>query len=178
LTVLSDFLRQLSVNDPSFSPLRYKELLSSNTSRSNKFNIARPLGAADPLGIIDGLCESLEVLWQARQSLRLDRFNSFKFSGPGLLQGREDFNSRWETILAYCGGWVYRIDDHGKWVKSDQSLPQKLGKCGNTPLILGRENLCAACHKLICTHCGFCSQSCEDAGLREARLPLPKVQVQ
>ena len=149
-----------------------RELLSTKTLRSDGNGLPRPLGIADPLGIIERLCESLEILWQFRLALCLDRFHSFRFSGPGLLQGRESHHSPWETILAYCGGWVFRVDDQGKWVKSDEGLPQKLGKCGNTPLILGRENLCLTCHKLICKCCGFCSQPCEDAGLREAHLPL------
>lgn len=161
LLLLSDFLDRLDDEPPSFSPQRYRELLYADGRG--------PLGLVDPLGIIDRLCSSLEVLWQHRGRLNLSRFRSFRFSGLGLLQGREDVHSQWKTILAYCGGWVYQRDDAGKWLRDLDGEPKKLGKCGHTPLVLGQEHLCHTCHKLICGECGFCSQTCEDQGLREAR---------
>lgn len=175
LAVLSDFLSQLSIEDPAYAPSKYKDMFYVKASRGDDGDLSRPLGIADPLGIIHGLCESIELLWESRRVLRLVRFHNFRFSGPGLLQGRESFDSPWETILAYYGDWIFKDDEQGKWVKSDQGTPQKLGTCGSTPLIVGREHLCSTCHKLICQHCGFCSQPCENDGLRESRLPLTKV---
>lgn len=163
LFLLSDFLDKLGDEPPTFSPKRYRELLYANERGSQNSDVSDPLGLVDPLGIIDSLCTSLEILWQGRRSLNLSRFRSFRFSGLGLLQGREALHSPWETILAYCGGWVYKRNDDG--------MPIKQGKCGYAPLILGQEHLCQTCHKLICGKCGFCSQSCEDQRLREARSP-------
>ena len=163
LTVLSDFLNKLQGAPTSFSPAGYRELIFDIARRGSKTTYGPPLGLADPLELIEGLCGSIEVLWQHRQALELGRFVSFRFSGLGLLQGRVSAQSPWETILAYCGGWVRSEAATDGFSPTGFEKGQKLGRCGNSPLVLGKESLCPVCHKLICGKCGFCSQSCEDS---------------
>lgn len=35
------------------------------------------------------------------------------------------------------------------------------GKCGRSPLVIGRDRMCVDCGKLICSTCGFCSELCQ-----------------
>lgn len=161
LIVLTDFLEYLQQAPDGYSPRIYKSFLYGPRYMPDE-DANSPLGLIDPVGLIDSLCSSLEILWNHRQQLNLARFMSFRFSGLGLLQGREGFSSPWETILAYCGGREYGRDAENNVVVDDQGKPtQVLGKCGEAPLVLGREKLCASCHKLICSSCGFCSLKCE-----------------
>jgi hypothetical protein len=163
LTILSDFLNKLQDAPTSFSPAGYRDVIFDITRRGSKTTYGAPLGLADPLELIDGLCGSIEVLWQHRQAFKLDRFVSFRFSGLGLLQGRISAQSPWETILAYCGGWVRSDTATDGFSPTGFEAGQKLGRCGNSPLVLGKEPLCPVCHKLICGKCGFCSQGCEES---------------
>ncbi|MBK9784826.1 MAG: hypothetical protein IPP59_11970 [Betaproteobacteria bacterium] len=161
LIVLTDFLEYLQLLPEGYSPRVYKSFLYGSRYVPNE-RANSPLGLIDPVGLVDGLCSSLEILWQHRQRLNLARFKNFRFSGLGLLQGREGISSPWETILAYCGGREYGRDIENKVLVDNEGKPtQILGKCGQAPLVLGREKLCPACHKLVCGSCGFYSQKCE-----------------
>ena len=161
LIVLTDFLERLQEEREGYSPRVYKTFLYGSRYVSNE-SANSPLGLIDPVGLVDGLCSSLEILWNHRQRLNLARFKNFRFSGLGLLQGREGISSPWETILAYCGGREYGRDaDNNVLVDGEGTPTQILGKCGQAPLVLGRETLCPSCHKLVCASCGFCSQKCE-----------------
>ena len=167
LTILSDFLNKLQDAPTGFSPVGYRELIFDIAHRGRQSTYGAPLGLADPLALIEGLCGSIEVLWQHRQALKLDRFVSFRFSGLGLLQGRMSAQSPWETILAYCGGWVRTDTAAEGFTSSGFKRGKKLGRCGNSPLVLGKDPLCPVCHKLICGQCGFCSQACVDRMLED-----------
>lgn len=161
LLLLTDFLQKIGDEPPSYSPAHYRELLYGRKNAGIHDHYG-PFGLIDPLGIIDSICSSLETLWNSRHAINLDRFVSFRFSGLGLLQGREGVSYHWQTILAYCGGKEYGRDDEGNVILDGNGTPQRiLGKCGKSPLVLGQEKLCDSCHKLICSSCGFCSPSCE-----------------
>jgi hypothetical protein len=138
LTLLSHFLDRLRFNDSSFHPQKYSELLYSEELESH------PLGIYDPLNIIGELCETLSDLWKNRHQSRISEFKIFKFNGRGLLQGKRDSSEQLTTIIAYCGGFV-----------------EKKGKCGFTPLVLGKQNHCLNCGKLICRKCNYCSENCQ-----------------
>lgn len=144
LLLLTDFLSKLrDVHVESFEPSAYLRLLFEGGSLSESTASHRPLGIEDPLGTIRTLCESLQLLWTSREHLDLQRFRQYRLSGGGILQGREWQGVAWETVLSYCGGRV-----EGK------------GRCGFTPLILGVETQCPVCRKLVCLHCGYCSERC------------------
>jgi hypothetical protein len=135
LSIFRHFLSMLSYRGGDYSPQRYLEVFGY-----------KPLKLYDPLDIIEDFCATLQTLWNNRQASRLDEFKIFKFSGQGLLQGkRTESEHIMTTILAYCGGWV-----------------DGMGKCGFRPLVIGREQNCPVCGRLICPkdNCGFCSDRC------------------
>lgn len=140
LFLLRHFLSMLSYNASDYSPQKYKEILYVNSETN------RPLKLYDPLNTIKDFCDSLQTLWENREKVNLTEFTIFKFSGRGLLQAkRSKSESNWTTILAYCGGWV-----------------DKKGKCGYTPLVIGKHKNCSTCGRLICPkeNCGYCSDRC------------------
>lgn len=141
LSLLRHFLTMLSVENTNYSPQRYKELLYG------KNTFCPPLKIYDPLNIIDKFCDTLNTLWNYRTQYKLQEFKIFKFNGRGLLQGQR-FESEYPptTILAYCGGWTINSK----------------GKCGYTPLVIGKDEICPECHHLICPkdNCGYCSSNC------------------
>ena len=144
LLLLSDFLSKLQESHvETYEPIAYPRLLFEDGGPSESRRRRRPLGIEDPLGTIRTLCESLQQLWNNREHLELSRFKQYRLSGGGILQGREVRGRPWETVLSYCGGRV-----EGK------------GRCGYAPLILGIESQCPVCRKLVCQHCGYCSESC------------------
>lgn len=144
LLLLTDFLSKLQ-EDPieSYEPNAYLDLLFEKHASVDSPSFRRPLGLEDPLHTIRTLCQSLQTLWTAREHLELGRFSQYRLSGGGILQGRVGPSFPWETVLAYCGGYI-----NGK------------GRCGCTPLILGVESPCPVCRKLICRSCGYCSDRC------------------
>jgi hypothetical protein len=144
LLLLTDFLGRIR-RPPviQYEPSSYLTLLFQTNRPTGDIAGRRPLGIEDPLGTISTLCESLQQLWTAREHLTLERFTEYRLSGGGILQGRERQGHPWETVLAYCGGFV-----EGK------------GRCGCAPLVLGRERQCPVCRKLICNECGYCSEGC------------------
>lgn len=144
LLLLTDFLSKLQEDHvDSYEPSAYLWMLFEGGAPSESPSRQRPLGIEDPLDTIRTLCESLQQLWIAREQLELGRLEQYRLSGGGILQGRERRGWPWETVLSYCGGRV-----EGK------------GRCGYTPLILGVEPQCPACRKLVCPHCGHCSENC------------------
>lgn len=147
LTLLKHFLVMLSHKEPNYSPQQYQEVLY--TSSSNY----QPLKLYDPLNTIKDFCDTLQILWDYRQTANLTSFNIFKFTGKGLLQGKKYQNDQvWTTILAYCGGWV-----------------EKKGKCGYRPLVIGKDKNCSTCGRLICPkeNCQYCSDNCQEHGERK-----------
>ena len=125
-----------------YEPELYRQLLYTNLSTDEIGQM--PLGIFDPLGTIDSFIETLSILWSNKEHTNLKEFELFKFNGGGLLEGKRLNKQKYETILAYCGGFI-----EGK------------GKCGNTPLILRKHESCPSCVKLICDKCGHCSANCQ-----------------
>ncbi len=158
---LTDFLEALRGDRPGFSPQGYRPILYARSQ------CIHPLGAIDPLGLIDNLIKTLTTLWDHRAKSDLKRFSSFRFGGLGILQGREPDRSEWTTIVAYCGGTVYETDDRGTVLVTPEGQPQSTkGKCGHTPIVIGMNRSCPSCKKLICDKCGFCSVPCREQSFR------------
>ncbi|WP_040259140.1 S1 domain-containing protein [Pseudomonas massiliensis] len=171
LGVLTDFLEQLKNHTPDFSPDDYFPLLFAK-------DMSYPVGAIDPLGLVRGLIGTLSILWNNREATDLNALSSFRFSGLGLLQGREKNRTSWKTIVAYCGGMAYQMDSDGHVMLDADGAPvQTKGKCGNAPLIIGVAANCMTCGKLVCSLCGFCSLDCQKRGFarraKEARSTRP-----
>ena len=158
---LSDFLEALREDRPGFDPQGYRPILYARTQ------CVHPLGAIDPLGLIDNLIKTLTTLWDHRAKSDLKRFSSFRFGGLGILQGREPDRSEWTTMVAYCGGTVYETDDRGTVLVTPEGRPQSTkGRCGHTPIVIGMNKSCPSCRKLICDKCGFCSEPCREQSFR------------
>ena len=165
LSVLTDFLRRLKENQEDFSPVGYRPMLFTS---SPEHTVSYPLGAIDPLGLVDELINTLKTLWGGRAEANLDRFSTFRFGGLGILQGREKQQRNWVTIVAYCGGIVYQADQYGAVLINADGRPQsEKGKCGHTPLVVGKNRTCLSCGKLVCDKCEFCSKPCQEQKFRE-----------
>lgn len=169
LTVLTEFLGQLKEADPNFSPEHYSPILFpqneqlAGRSPGWALKAAYPLGAIDPLGLVRSLLATLTSLWDSREKTNLARFSSFRFGGLGILQAREPLRSSWTTLIAYCGGTAYQTDATGAVQVTPAGRPLSVkGKCGRSPLVLGRNRTCSTCGKLVCSSCGFCSAACQE----------------
>ena len=170
--ILTDFLGHLKKGEADYAPEGYLPLLYPKYSLySVSFPHAEPtfpLGAIDPLGLVANLIKTLSTLWKGRNETNLERFSSFRFTGLGILQGRERNRRDWTTIIAYCGGTAYRTDDAGNVMLTHDGKPVgEKGKCGNIPLIIGDSVTCPTCRKLICKKCGFCSLPCQEKQFAE-----------
>lgn len=143
LALLIHFLEALTQGNrvKEYEPIKYRQLFYADLPLSEIPQA--PLGIFDPLGTIDSLIETLSILWNDKEHINLREFELFKFNGVGLLEGKRVHKQNYETILAYCGGFI-----DGK------------GKCGNNPLILGKHESCTECGKLICDQCGYCNSNC------------------
>ncbi|WP_156902058.1 hypothetical protein [Azohydromonas australica] len=165
LSILTDFLDRLKENQADFSPKDYLPLLYAENINSS---IPHPLGAIDPLGIVQGLVNTLTILWDGRDKANLKKLSNFRFIGMGILQGREKESRKWKTIIAYCGGAIYETDESGAVILTPDGEPLlEKGKCGHSPLIIGDNRTCLACGKLVCSQCGFCSLPCQEKLFRE-----------
>ncbi len=165
LTILSDFVGAVIVSDPEYSPEIYNYIfvLQDFDFNDRRPGVRRwPLGAIDPLQLVSGLVKALTELWEHSSRMQLREFASFRFRGLGLLEARRRNDLQWTTILAYCGGMVYEKDDGGNTVMSDAGLPKPKGKCGHSPLVLGKNMTCPKCHKLQCERCDYCSDACRE----------------
>jgi hypothetical protein len=142
LALLVHFLEAVTRNKKwhEYEPELYRQLLYSNLGTDEQM----PLGIFDPLETIKSFIETLSILWSNKGHINLNEFELFKFNGVGLLEGKRINKQKYETILAYCGGFI-----------------ERKGKCGNTPLILGEHESCTSCVKLICNKCGHCSENCQ-----------------
>ena len=137
-----------------FRPVIFREFIDLDDSDDSRL---RPLGIWDPLGYIDELIESLDTVFRYSRE-RMLGFRTFRLVGHGILMGRSAHDEHWTTILAYCGG-----------------RKQKLNvRCGNTPLVLGVEENCPACGKLVCNECGYCSERCENCYSHELNDDIPR----
>ncbi len=139
MELLTHFIKMASNPvDTGYSPEKYRDLFFHSKKVNN---IQRhPLGIYDPLNTTDNLCTSLEILWNSDYKDRLKEYHSFRFHGLGVLRGKPNSSDKYETILAYCGGYI-----------------RDYGKCGHSPLIIGHNDICPLCRKLICNKCSWCS---------------------
>lgn len=141
LTVLEEFLEILREGgDEQFEKEHYIRLLFPGGNQK------WPLYAHDPLETVHTLLETLETLWEARVG-GLDQMTSFRLHNLNVLSGKSEQHDRWQTILAYCGGWISGIDGSSR-------------RCGKTPLVMGESENCK-CGKLICSNCGYCKKGCD-----------------
>lgn len=143
LALLTHFLEALIQEElwDEYDPSCYRQLIYDDIS--NDRDCQMPLGIFDPTYTIDILIKTFSILWDHKDSTGLGEYKIFKFNGVGLLEGKKVGKTGYETILAYCGGYV-----------------EGLGKCGNNPLIIGMHESCPECGKLICEKCGHCKESC------------------
>jgi hypothetical protein len=146
LSVLEHFVEMLlRESEDNYDAQDYARLIFPTTDRT------RPLFLYDPLMTIDTLLTNLSTLWGTRTS-HLQGFRIFRLQDLNILLGKRTPNdSQWQTLLAYCGGWL------------NYPVPQP---CGKIPLVLGRDESCV-CGKLICPDCNFCSTSCRAADKRK-----------
>lgn len=153
LGILKYFILSICGKVHGVRPNKYKSILfiSSTTKLSR-----HPLGVYDPLNIIIDLCDTLSIIWDNKDQHNLEKYKIFRFRGKGLLTAQEDRQSKSVTILAYCGGYI-----SGK------------GKCGFSPLVIGKHKTCSSCGYLICPvdDCQCCSQSCPEYKVRRIRAP-------
>ena len=130
--ILAYSLESLKVNKD-FNPVIFNKIFFDNK--------AYPLGFLDSENYISNLIKMLQKIWKTNKD-SLHEYNAFKLSGFNILRGFK--NNRWETIYAYCGGY----------------LPNK-AKCQKTPIYLGQCEICNSCGMLICTDCYTCSTDCQ-----------------
>jgi len=140
LALLTHFLEMLSNHSKwqEYDPAEYRKIIFVEVG-----HVHSPLEICDPLGIVDDFIETLSILWANRDQTNLEEFEIFKFNGVGLLEGKKRAQQKFQTILAYCGGYI-----------------ERMGKCGNSPLIVGMHKNCPDCGKLICEICGHCNHFC------------------
>jgi hypothetical protein len=72
------------------------------------------------------------------------KYITFKYNQKGVLLGKTSMSSSWDTLLAYCGGFI-----------------EKKGSCGFKPLNRSIHDICI-CNKIICPVCGFCRDGCSE----------------
>lgn len=131
LTILEQFVQDIQAGE-AFHRDDFEELLYPAGP-------SWPAFIHDPLGIVSGLLVTLTTATE--QAADLQKYKQFQLANLNILQARESSHKPWETVLAYCGGWL-------------DNRP-----CGNTPLIIGAHELCT-CHRLICDRCSHCSDRC------------------
>lgn len=149
LALLTHFIEVISGGRAysNYDPILYRKILYIDNDSGKCF----PFGIYDHLNSISELIETLSKLWSNRKKIDLDHFEHFKFHGSGLLQGKKPGQDKYITIIAYCGGFI-----------------EGLGKCGYSPLVLGENNTCPSCGRLICDLCGHCSTNCPSCKKRMA----------
>ena len=139
LSILKNFLLNLTSQQYNFSPKEYRNLIYYDLSMKQM-----PLFILDPLNIIDELITSLTILWLGDHA-QIKQYKKFRLLNYNILQGQKSKDEHWKTLIAYCGGWTNN------------------GKCGKNPLVLGLEQHCPECGKLVCKACGFCSMNCPNS---------------
>ncbi len=138
LAILKHFSERLKHNtNSSYRPIDYRQLIYYEVSYKY------PLGIYDPTLIIKKLIDTLETLWQQKNRMNMSNYITFKYNQKGILLAKSSLSNSWDTLLAYCGGFI-----EGK------------GSCGFKPLIKGEHETCAYCNKIICPECNFCRDRC------------------
>ncbi len=155
MTIIAVSLEAIRRGWEEFQPVSFKKYLQIEEIEGPNL---KPLGIWDPLGYVDELINCLDTVFQYSRD-QIVRFRTFRLVGYGILQGKSEDDLHWTTILAYCGGWNQAINV----------------RCGNTPLVLGVEESCPGCRKLICNECGFCSKDCENCYSQPDNVDEPRL---
>lgn len=142
LTILTHFLNTVQKAQANYHPHDYRKLVYF---AEDKYY---PLFIFDPLKTVDTLISALEILWRTNHR-RISDYKIFKLRSAGILRGKTNDSSHWQSLIAYCGGW----------------LPENK-PCGKVPLVLGKNKHCQECGMLIC-ECGFCSRDCGERKKRQ-----------
>ena len=116
-----------------------KELLFKDINKNSYAE--RPLGVYDPLKYIKNL---ILVFDKYRTKISQENYDSYKLTHPQILCGNKGNESI--TIIAYCGGWI--------------DMGEKKKPCGHATLVVGKNQRCEKCKKLICNECNHCSNNC------------------
>ena len=136
LAILKHFTEKLKDFDINYTPQDYIKILYYEE------NYKYPLGIYDPTLIIKKFIDTLERLWKQKDGKIFQKYITFKYNQKGVLLGKTSMSSSWDTLLAYCGGFI-----EGK------------GSCGFKPLNRNIHDICS-CNKIICPECGFCKDNC------------------
>lgn len=112
-----------------------------------------PMLRYDPERHVATMVDAIRQVWTLCRS-HISKFQRFRMSGAGIFQGADSSGS-WTTILAYCGGWRPR---------------PPVAKCGTNPLIMGVDETCSTCRRLICRNCGYCDSRCQECDKRQKTL--------
>ena len=136
-TLLGLALRESLRPRPLFHPRRFARWVFREGA------LDRPMGLLDPQHYVSELVSALSKIWDSGANRLLTRFMHYRLSAPGIVRGVLPTGKEL-TILAYCGGYI----------------PTSRRPCGRNPLYLGDSKHCAACGRLICADCGFCSAAC------------------
>ncbi len=152
MTILKHFVEMVfesSEQSENYHPAQYERLIYWAN------NYEYPLFVYDPLKTIRALVNNLVVLWD-QSDLSTKAYSLFQLKGFRIFRGKGKSSDRWETLIAYCGGWDTR----------------KNRSCGTTPLVAGEAMLCSECGYLICPNCGFCSSDfhCQQSQLRQQQI--------
>lgn len=154
-TSLIRFLRKLNSIEDFASDRESTWFDSRPDRRSEKYEIQIDYrgsacgGLYDPTSSINGLFDLLEKCAVQIKKLSL-RFRHFDVPNAYILIGKEE-NGRAITLYAYCGGKL----DNGAW-------------CNHTPLVIGENENCPSCHRLVCHECDYCSDNCSTLRARKA----------
>ena len=143
LAILKHFIEKLQSNPAiKYQPSDYMQLLYYESEYKY------PLGIYDPTLIIKKLVDTLNSLWVYRTQIDLEDYSTFKYTEKGILKAKKPMSLQWNTLLAYCGGFV-----------------DSKGSCGYKPLIKGPHETCSVCNYIICPKCDFCKKGC--SGIEE-----------
>jgi hypothetical protein len=138
LAILKHFTEKLKDVDINYNPQDYIKILYYEG------NYKYPLGIYDPTLIIKKFIDTLERLWKQKDGKIFQKYITFKYNQKGVLLGKTSMSSSWDTLLAYCGGFI-----------------EKKGNCGFKPLNRSIHDICS-CNKIICPVCGFCKDGCSE----------------
>lgn len=154
-TGLIRFLRKLNSIEDFAGDQQSMWLGSGPGPRDEKYEIEINYGGSscgglyDPTSSIKGIFDLLEKCAEQIKRLSL-RFKHFDVPNAYILIGKDD-SGRAITLYAYCGGKL----DNGAW-------------CNHTPLVIGENENCPSCHRLVCHECDYCSDNCLTFRARKA----------
>ena len=156
LYILRRFIDCISSNVP-FPSDSIRECVFGDAVDSADYDLAGgafpstfPLSIHDPVNSINSFINVLREVDTHCQGTNVLAFKEFKLQSANILQGRNNSNDRWKTIIAYCGGHDLKTG----------------ASCGTNPIYLGQKvtknnfevTHCPECNKLVCANCGFCSK--------------------